>query len=365
MAILERTYAPEAGPAVDEVLVSADSHVIEPAGLWKDNLPRAFRDRAPDLGGSRRNDAPGGMDKSERVKEMAHDGVSAEVLYPTHGLKTLVLGDRDLEEACVRVYNDWLMDYCSAAPESLIGLALLSTYRIDAAIEEMERCRRGGMSGAVVWQVPAPELPFTSRHYDALWASAQELDMPIALHILSGHGYNLRRTFSEGGAPTFDRGIEQERTSVNLKLVYAMDSLYDFIFSGVLERFPRLKLVLVENEIGWLPFILEQWDYYYKRHGTDREALSLTMLPSEYFNRQVYATFFNDAVGGRILSWWGADNCMWSNDYPHGNSTWPKSREIVSRDMGALPPDVRAKLLHENVEKLYGIKTAIPAKVPV
>ena len=218
----------------------------------------------------------------------------------------------------------------------------------------MERSRKAGMAGVIVWQVPDPTLPFTSRHYDPLWARAQELEMPVSLHILSGHGYNLRQSFGQ-----VERGIEQERTSVNLKLVYAMDALYDFIFSGVLERFPRLKLVLVENEIGWLPFVLEQWDYYFRRHGTDRAALDLTMLPSEYFNQQVYATFFNDAVGGRLLSWWGADNCMWSSDYPHGNSTWPDSRQIVARDMGSLPAGVRARLLRENVSKLYGIE--VPA----
>jgi len=280
-------------------------------------------------------------------------------------MKSLVLGDRDVEEACVRVYNDWLIDYCSAAPDRLIGLALLSTYRIDAAIEEMERCKMAGMPGAVIWQVPAPDLPFTSDHYEWLWAAAQDLDMPVALHILSGHGYNLGRSFPEGGTPSFDSGIEQERTRVNLKLIYAMDALYDFIFSGVLERYPRLKLVLVENEIGWRPFILEQWDYYYKRHGTDRKALSLTMLPSEYFNRQVYATFFNDVVGGHPLSWWGADNCMWSNDYPHGNSTWPESWDVVGRDKGVLLADVRAKLVRENIARVYGIKIPIPVQTPV
>jgi hypothetical protein len=72
---------------------------------------------------------------------------------------------------------------------------------------------------------------------------------------------------------------------------------------------------LVENEIGWIPFLLEQWDYYFKRHGTNREGLAIKKLPSEYFHGQVYATFFNDAVGGRILSWWGADNCIcWRQD---------------------------------------------------
>ena len=234
----------------------------------------------------------------------------------------------------------------------VIGLALLSTYRIEAAVEEMERSRKAGMSGVVVWQVPDPALPFTSRHYDPLWARAEELDMPVSLHILSGHGYNLRQSFGQG-----ERGIEQERTSVNMKLVYAMDALYDFIFSGVLERFPRLKLVLVENEIGWLPFVLDSGLLLpAPRH---QQAAWTSRAPSEYFNRQVYATFFNDAVGGRILSWWGAKNCMWSSDYPHGNSTWPDSRQIVARDMGNLPADVRARLLRDNVSKLYGIEVGV------
>jgi hypothetical protein len=119
-------------------------------------------------------------------------------------------------------------------------------------------------------------------------------------------------------------------------------------------------VVLVENEIGWIPFLLEQWDYYYKRHGADREGVAIKRPPSEYFDRQVYATFFNDAVGGHMLSWWGQDNCMWSNDYPHGNSTWPNSRDIVARDMGDLPAHVRAKLLRENVARLYDVKVPQP-----
>ena len=178
--------------------------------------------------------------------------------------------------------------------------------------------------------------------------------MPVNLHILSGHGYSKRRALAVEPDPV----IEAERSSVNEKLMQSMDALYDIIFSGVLERYPRLKVVLVESEIGWIPFLLEQWDYYYKRHGVDREGLPIKKAPSEYFHDQIYTTFFNDAVGGHMLSWWGQDNCMWSNDYPHGNSTWPSSHEIVARDMGDLPAEKRAKLLRENVSKLYGI--AIP-----
>jgi hypothetical protein len=115
MAIIERTYGEETNVVIDEVLISSESHVIEPEGLWKKQLPKAFQDRAPGFGGQRPTDSPGAMDKTKRVAEMAADGVSAEVLYPTHGLKALSLDDCELEAACARVYNDWLIDYCQAA----------------------------------------------------------------------------------------------------------------------------------------------------------------------------------------------------------------------------------------------------------
>ncbi len=366
MSVLERTYGREAPAAIDELLISSDSHVIEPKGLWQKDLPKAFQDRAPDFGGRRKNDHPGAMDKRERVKEMAVDGVSAEVLYPTHGLKALSLDDPPLEEACARVYNDWLIEYCQAAPDRLIGLGMLAVHDIKGAIQEMERCRKAGLRGSVIWQVPAPVLPFTSSHYDPFWAAAQDLDMPVNLHILSGHGYSKSRSFTQVVAQVQDRGIDQNRSSVNHKMFQAVETLYDLIYSGILERFPRLKVVLVENEIGWIPFVLEQWDYYFKRFAGNRpSSISLKMLPSEYFHRQIYATFFNDAVGGHLLSWWGVDNCMWSNDYPHGNSTWPHSREIVARDMGNLPAESRAKLLRENVARLYNISIPKPVETIV
>ncbi len=125
---------------------------------------KTIQDRAPDFGGQRPNDTPGGaQDKNKRVTEMAADGVSAEVLYPTHGLKCLSLDDHELEAACCRVYNDWLIDYCSAAPDRLIGISMLSMYDIDGAVKELERCRKAGMRGSVIWQVPPPSCRFPRR----------------------------------------------------------------------------------------------------------------------------------------------------------------------------------------------------------
>jgi predicted TIM-barrel fold metal-dependent hydrolase len=348
MSVLERTFGRATAKPVDELLFSADSHVIEPEGLWKRELPASLRGRAPELGGRRGGDHPGAMEKTERVNEMTADGVSGEVIFPTHGLRVLSLEDPDLEEACVRVYNDWLIDYCNVDPDRLIGLAMLTLYNVDSAIAEMERCRDLGFRGVTIWQVPHPDLPFSSDHYDRFWAAAQELAMPVNMHILSGFGYSSQ--------PRNERTtLDRHRSSVNHKMLQTMDGLYDFIFAGVLERYPGLKIVLAESEVGWLPFVLEQWDYYHIRHGANRPEEMLPLSPSTYFNRQVYATFFNDSVGAHLLNWWGQDNCMWSNDYPHGNSIWPHSREVVGRDMGDLTAEARAKLVRGTVAQLYGI----------
>src|SRR5215510_45767 len=190
MAFLERTYGKTTNALTNELLISSDSHVIEPAGLWQKHLPKTFQDRAPDYGGQRPNHTPGGaQDKNKRVSEMAADGVSAEVLYPTHGLKCLSLDDHKLEAACCQVYNDWLIDYCSAAPERLIGTPMLSMHDIDGAVKELERCRKAGMRGAVIWQLPPPERALSSSHYNKFCASSQDLEMPVNLNSLAGHGY--------------------------------------------------------------------------------------------------------------------------------------------------------------------------------
>ena len=339
-----------------ELIISSDSHVSENHHLWETRLPQAFREQAPRFperqGGGPGH--PGGWDPNAREKEMAIDGVSAEVLYPTLGLRLYSMEDAALQEACFRVYNDWLMEYCSAVPERLLGIPAISMYNIDHAIAELQRCKQGGLKGALIWQVPPPDLSFTSDYYDRFWAAAQEMDMPVSLHILTGHGYSKNLGSLHG--------IDHYRGSVNLKVLEGANALLDIIFSGVLERFPQLKFVLVENEIGWLPFFVEQWDRYFERHRK-ADPVPIEKPPSFYFNRQIYATFFNDPIGGHILSAWGVDNCMWSNDFPHPNSTWPHSREVIARDLGHLPAESRTKLVRSNVVCLYDLKIPEPLEV--
>ncbi|MDE0214580.1 MAG: amidohydrolase family protein, partial [Deltaproteobacteria bacterium] len=349
---------------MEEAIISADSHVIEVPDLWEKGLPSSLRDRAPKAYFDEGRDAwmfggpdvipqavgglfmagqrpeqveefrragfsvarPGGWDPVERVKDMAIDGVSGEVLYPSLGLGFFCVDDAKLQESLFRTYNDWLIEYCQGAPDRLFGIALISAFDMDHAVAEMERCRKAGMLGTLIWQVPHPDLPFTSDHYERYWAASQDLDMPVHLHILTGFGDSMHRQTSTG-MKRYRIGVEQTRE--------IEDALFDIIFSGVLERYPNLKVVSVENEIGWMPFWLGQCDKNFRRHR-HAQPLPIDKLPSEYFHRQVYATFFNDHIGGRLLGWWGADNCMWSNDYPHQNSTWPNSRDVIARDLGSL-----------------------------
>src|SRR5204863_6771350 len=139
----------------DEILISADSHIMEPIELWEKNLTPSLRARYPKF--PPRNspgEKPGGWDPNARLSEMAVDGVSAEVLYPTFGLRLFALEDAELQEACFQIANDWLIDYCKVHPDRLIGIPVISLYNIKNAIKELERCKKEGLVGCLIWQVP-------------------------------------------------------------------------------------------------------------------------------------------------------------------------------------------------------------------
>ena len=338
--------------ATAELLISSDSHVVESATLWAERLPVSLRDRAPSYAHmERESEHPGAKDPAPRLGEMEVDGVSCEVLYPTLALEQFGLTDATLQAACFRAYNDWMIEYCGYSPARLLGLACISTYDIDVAVRELERCRNQGLCGALIWQTPPAEFSFTGNHYERFWAAAQDLDMPVSLHILTGAPYPPGLILNQ--RPGEIDPVDRIRRSVNEKLSYVADALLDIVGSGVLDRYPKAKLVLVENEISWLPFVLSQWDKYIARGG--KYALPAKELPGAYLGRQVFATFFNDPPSRWLFGEWGSESCMWSSDFPHPNSTWPHSRDVIARDLGQLPAATRRKLLSENVARLYGI----------
>ena len=337
----------DASAALPELLVSSDSHIDEPEDLW-DAVPAELREQLPPIRKWTPENRPqGGVNPKIRIEHMDLDNVAAEVLYPTSTLRAFNR-PQAAQEAAFRVYNDWVADYCKTAPRRLFAVPCLCVYDIDWAVAEMQRCYDMGLLGGLIWQVPDPALPFTSDHYEKLWAAAAELGYPINFHILSGHSYDVSKL----------KGIEVVRASVNIKTADMITTMFDLIWSGVFDRHPKLKVEMVESEIGFMPFTIQQWDYYYNRFkdSPDRGGFPISRLPSEIFHDHVYATFMDDYVGAQTLKFWGTDNCMWSSDYPHGNMTWPQSRAFIAKQIGELDYATQERLISQNVIDLYGLE---------
>jgi len=368
-------------------LISSDSHVSEPPDLWVERIDTKYRDRAPrvvlnpegqegaylvyegypphnlaiGLGAGRTPEElaaflktgtyadarPGGWDPAQRLPDMELDGVEAEVLYTTLGFRLFWLKDAGLQRACFRVYNDWLAAYCSYAPRRLKGLALISLYDPKEGAQELERCAKLGLKGAMIWCSPPADQPYSSEIYDPFWAAAQDLDMPVSLHAITG----MERIPWEYGAEK--RAMRQTVTPHEIEKSFSI-----LILSGVLERFPRLKIVSAENNCGWLPYYLQRMDRGFARFGPSGTVTpwptKLTLKPSEYFRRQMYCTFIDDSFGVASRHWIGVDNVMWSSDYPHTASTWPHSRDIIERDFKDVSEVEKRKIVRENVAQLYG-----------
>src|SRR5215831_2448703 len=312
-------------------LISADSHVMEPLGFWEERLDQKFRDRAPKV--VQRPDGkgllftapdinpfpvaggfgigksgaelkehlkkgyeaarPSGWDPAERIKDQDVDGVEAEVLYTTLGMPLFGLRDAELQHACFSLYNDWLADFCSHEPKRLVGIALISLADIPKGVRELERCAKRGLKGAMIWGSPPEDRPCDSPLYDPLWQVASELGMPLSLHIGTGMG---RESRSAGDA------LNPERPRSSIGQLYAnviheiQRSLTAIIMGGVLERFPNLKIVSAENDVGWIPHYMFRLDHAYEKFGALMDSV-LRMKPSDYVRRQMWATFQDDPVG--------------------------------------------------------------------
>ena len=334
-------------------LISADSHLMEPMEIW-DRLAPTYREtllaRIGSAGLFKQEMPAGAGEPHERLNVQDRDGVQAEILFPNNAMAIFGLDDPKTQEEAFKVYNDWLSEFCAVAPDRFFGVPCVAGYDIDEAVREMHRNLARGLTGVMIWQVPDPQIPFTSLHYEKLWAAAAEAKAPVHMHILTGHSY--ART--QGSV----RGYERIRGSVNKKQNDTINALFDLIFSGVFDRHPDLRLVLAESECGWLPFVLQQWDYYFDRFSKV-EDLGLKRKPSQTFEEQVYCTWLEDFSGTRQFTWWGQNNLMWSNDFPHSNSTYPYSRENVVYHIGNLDTDLQRKLVRDNAIRLYGLESRL------
>jgi predicted TIM-barrel fold metal-dependent hydrolase len=377
----------------DYRIFSADSHVSEPGDLWVQRIDKDLQFRAPRVERRERNgrledlciyegfpphpvgvglgaaakqgpgnsdfreqgkgyaDAlKGGWDPEARLKDMDLDGVEGEVIHTTLGFRLFWLEDPKLQRACFRVYNDWLAEYCSYAPDRLIGVPLISLTDIDEARKELRRTYDLGLRGAMIWLQPPANYPqYTSQLYDPFWADAEEMGMPMVLHEITGGGESRLSPSAywnvDLSLASMIRSHEPQRTIAQL------------IMSGVCERFPNLKFISAENGLDWLPWYVSR----VQRARAGSYPTKLTMEPIEYFYRNIAFTYINEphAVENREII--GLDNLMFATDYPHSASTWPKSQEIVERDMtnNNVSEEEKRKLIHDNVLRIFNVNAPV------
>jgi predicted TIM-barrel fold metal-dependent hydrolase len=387
-------------------LIDVDAHVVEPADLWSSRLPAALRDvgphivRAPagevKLVDGKYVETPGtdgpdvawwvyedtrtqikryiaaagvpadevtneGIDypdmrpgcwiPADRVADMDINGVQAQMCFPNYirfcGQIFLWAKDRELAKLCVEAYNDWIVEeWCGSSGGRLIPLCIVPLWDVELAVAEIRRNAARGVRAVAFSELPAylglPSLH--SRYWDPFFAACEDTGTVLSMHI--GSGTKTPQTSAD--APG----------AVGATIIFgnSVASLTDFLFSGVLDRFPALKLLYAEAQIGWIPYLLERIDDVWETHrGWANGQLNCPERPSTYYFRQVSSCFFKDAVGIELIDKVGLDNVLFETDYPHQDGTWPHSREVAAMQFGHLAQPAIDKIARGNAIRLLGL----------
>ena len=388
-------------------IVSVDDHVVEPAYLWSTWLPERYRDRGPKVerrgigsmrhvgGGSyeqsfdadgpqadcwvyedlvyinKRHVAavgfprdememlpitydgmrPGCYEPKARLADMDLNWVEASLNFPTFprfcGQTFLEAKDREVALACVGAYNDWMVEeWCGDSGGRLIPLCLIPLWDPELAAAEVRRNAARGCHAVCFSEIP-PHLGLPSvhtRHWDPFFAACQETTTTVCMHI----GSSSRMPATSGDAPV--------AVTATLSFGNSMASLSDFLFSGVLVRFPQLKLAYSEGQIGWLPYILERADDVWRDHRAWGGVKDIVPEPpSTYYYRQVFGCFFKDRHGLESLNRVGVDNVTFETDYPHTDSTWPDTKALATEMVTGLADDVVHKIMRGNAIRMLSL----------
>ena len=372
-------------------LISQDNHVQEPRDLWTSRAESKFAWRVPhveDLGeqgdwwfcdgrkiisaaqsaktGSRFDDLefkrsraghriedvrPGGWIPEEHVKDLDIDGQEISIVYPTIGFMLYGIPDGELLDSICRSYNDWVGEFCGAFPKRLKGIAMLNVDDVGVGIKELERCAKMGYVGAMIPVYPSEAQLYDNPAYEPFWAAAQDLGMPLSLH-LGGNRYSPAQEFSD---PDIGRSAFLSNAAY-----WPQMSLADIIFSGVFERYPKLQVGSVEHELSWAPHFLDRLDYTYTERtqppiesAHPRARFKDGVLPSDYFRTNCFLGFQEDALGIQMRHIIGVDTLQWGSDYPHNESTFPRSQEILENILADCTEEEKAKIAGGNTARVY------------
>ncbi len=362
-------------------VISADSHITEPPETYVDHIDPRWKAKAPrmkyvdKLGDAFFVDGlekpipmglvaaagkppeeirvigvrfeemhRGGWDPEARMGEQDRDGVAAELIYPTVGMVLCNHPDFDYKKACFEAYNRWLAGYCDPHPDRLLGCGQVSMRSPEDGIAELEAVKALGLRGVMMPGNPAQE-DYDSPIYDRFWEKAIELGLPLSFHILTDRNYAFRHQIrgpAMNGFLSIVRGCQ--------------DILGTLVLGGVFERHPDLRVVCVEADAGWAPHYMYRMDHAYKRHRFWLPAgQKLSRLPSEYFAENIYVTFQDDWVAFQVADLMNWRRLLWASDFPHSDSTWPWSQEVLAEHTRHLTPEQKRVILCDNVASLYGI----------
>jgi predicted TIM-barrel fold metal-dependent hydrolase len=377
--------------------ISADDHIDLrwlPQDLWSERLPARLRERGPrvieddrgaywswegqtfsphgyytaaqgsgamwaiERGGVMRQGELRPTTAELRLSDMDRDGAEASIMYgPTD---PMAIADPELRRLCYQAYNDWLSEFCAARPERLFGVPQLSMEDPVAARDELARlAKRGGLRHVNILASRASP-PVYDDAWEPFWALAEEIDVPVGFHL----AVVVKKS----------RLDESKRAAANLVVSVAaqfaqeppgmqlLEPMTGLIFEGVLDRHPRLKIVMAEAGLAWVPSMIQGLDIWYQRTRdgrrlTGEKPISLPkLLPREYFHRQIWISFVDDPLGvkmvGNVLD---ADKVMFGSDYPHPASTWPNSQAAIAAQIESLPAATVQKTTRDNARALFGI----------
>jgi predicted TIM-barrel fold metal-dependent hydrolase len=291
---------------------------------------------------------PGGHDAHERLKDMDTDGVEAEILYVGSG--AAAFGDLTPDErlAANRAVNSAAIEWASVDPKRLMPVYILPIDDIAVAVQELDRVVAEHGKAVQLPLLPREQglPPYWDTRYAPLWEAMSHHGVPISMHV-GGNSYLFRDVLTED--PTPFKGIFQ-----CLPPIHMSELIADWILPGTLERWPDLRVVFVEAGIGWIPYFLERLDNMAEMHGWDTfPEKAITEKPSFYWYRNMAATFETDHVGMRLLDLIGYENLMWATDYPHPDSTWPHSQQVLREHFEGLDRDKVEGIASGNVTRIY------------
>ncbi|HEX5094394.1 MAG TPA: amidohydrolase family protein [Acidimicrobiia bacterium] len=396
-------------------IISVDDHVVEPAHLWQDRLPAKMRERGPRIERARWGDIvlgagasykqeqtddgrwgdywmyedrliylhkrhvtipleatpdgdtnrfdrskltlngitydemrPGCYEPKARVDDLALAGVDGSLAFPTFprfcGQTFLEGNDHELGLECVRAYNDWMIDeWCADSGGTLIPLCLIPLWDVHLAVDEINRNAARGAHAVCFSEIPT-HLGLPSIHtgdWDPFFAACEETRTTVCMHI----GSSSKMPAASPDAPP--------TTETMLGFYNSMASLGDYLFSGVLVRFPQLKLAYSEGQIGWIPYALERADNVWEYHAAwTNTKNTIPEKPSSYYRGRIFGCFTTDLHGIKSIDDVGEDNICFETDYPHTDTTWPFALQEAARMTAGLTEQQRYKILRGNAIRM-------------